>query len=242
MLIGVLWRLERKRTVKDYLDLLDEGTGLLLVGGQAVNLWAERYRDKDASIIKYLPFTSGDADFYRRAQKLKLPPNWKELPLPTKGRMRIVANVLEGPEGQKAEVIRSVNGLTRKEVEDGSIPITYADRPMWFLVPTALFQAKLENLKSIDQEGRQDLKHFNLLIPVTRCFFEDLLAQHTSSERPIKAIEWLSQHATNVKEATQLGHHDDTDWNTFFPIELMAEHPSEAVRNFKEYQLKPMNA
>jgi len=40
-------RLERDRTVKDYLDLLDEGTGLLLVGGQAVNLWAERYRENE---------------------------------------------------------------------------------------------------------------------------------------------------------------------------------------------------
>lgn len=231
--------MERNRTVKDYLDLLDEGTGLLLVGGQAVNLWAERYRDKDATIIKYLPFTSGDADFYRRKSKLKLPPNWKELPLPTKGRMRIVANVLEGPEGQKAEVIRSVNGLTQKEVEDGSIPITYVDRPMRFLVPPSLFQAKLENLKSIDQEGRQDLKHFNLLIPVTRCFFDDLLTQHTASERPIKAIEWLSQHAKNVQTAIKLGHHEDTDWNTFFPIERMNEHPSEAVRNFAKCQLKP---
>jgi len=42
--------LERDRTVKDYLDLLDEGTGLLLVGGQTVNLWAERYRSKDPAI------------------------------------------------------------------------------------------------------------------------------------------------------------------------------------------------
>ena len=151
MLIGALWRLERNRTVKDYLDLLDEGTGLLLVGGQAVNLWAERYRDKDASIINYLPFTSGDADFYRRAPRLKL------------------------------------------------------------------------------------------LIPVTRCFFDDLLTQHASSERSTQAIAWLSQHAKNVKEAIQLGHHEKANWNKFFPIEMMAEHPSEAVRNFRKYQLKLKN-
>ncbi|MFP4261275.1 MAG: hypothetical protein ACLFS1_09370 [Opitutales bacterium] len=57
---------------------LDEGTGLLLVGGQAVNLWAERYRSEDATIMEYLPFASGDADFYERSkQRLKLPPNWK---------------------------------------------------------------------------------------------------------------------------------------------------------------------
>lgn len=230
--------MERDRTVKDYLDLLEEGTGLLLIGGQAVNLWAERYKAQEPAILQFQPFTSRDADFYRRSPKLRLPPNWTQLPLPTKGRVKIVTLALQGPEGQIAEVIRNVNGLTQKEIEDGSIPIEYADKAMWFLGPSALFQAKLENLKSIDQEGRQDLKHLKLLIPVTRCFFNDLLTQHTSNERPTRAIDWMSQHAKNVKQAIQLGHHSDADWNTFFPIELMGEHPSEAVRNFTKYQLQ----
>ena len=109
--------------------------------------------------------------------------------------MCIVTHALQGPAGQTAEVIRSVNGLTQQELEDGSIAIEYGGSPMWFLVPSALFQAKSANLKSIDQEGRQDLKHLKLLIPVTRCFFIDLLTQHTSSERLTRAIEWMSQHA-----------------------------------------------
>ena len=230
--------MERDRTVKNYLDLLEAVTGLLLVGGQAVNLWAERYQAKEPVILKFQPFTSRDADFYRRAPKLKLPPSWTELPIPTKGRMRIITHALQGPEGQTAEVINSVNGLKDKEIEAGSILITYAHKPMWFLVPPALFQAKLENLKSLDQEGRQDLKHFKLLIPVTRCFFDDVLMSHTSSERPTRAITWMSQHAKNVQEAIKLGHYKGTDWNIFFPIELMTEHPSEAVRNFTKHMLK----
>lgn len=145
--------MERNRTVKDYLDLLDEGTGLLLVGGQAVNLWAELYKENEPAILELQPFTSRDADFYRRVKKLK--------------------------------------------------------------------------------------KHLKLLFPITRCFFNDVLTQHTSSERPTMAIEWMGQHANNVKEAIELGHHNDTDWNNFFPIERMKEHGSEAVRNFTKYQLKP---
>lgn len=74
-------RLIRERTVKDYLDLLDEGTGLLLVGGQAVNLWAEKYREKNPVILQFEPFTSRDADFYRRVPRLKLPPNWTKVPI-----------------------------------------------------------------------------------------------------------------------------------------------------------------
>jgi hypothetical protein len=231
--------LERNRTVKDYLDLLDEGTGLLLIGGQAVNLWAERYQSDEPAILEYQPFTSRDADFYRRAPKLRLPPNWTELPVPTKGRVRIVTHELQGPDGQIAEVIRTVNGLNDEELLHGSIPIEYGDKLMWFLVPPALFQAKLANIKSLNQEGRQDLKHFKLLIPVTKCFFDDVLKEHTTTDRPTKTIAWMGQHAKNVKEAIELGHQEDANWDTFFPIERMNEHPSDAVRNFARYQLKP---
>lgn len=56
-----------------------------------------------------------------------------------------------------------------------------------------------------------------------------------------RAIEWMSQHAKHAQEVIQLGYHDNADWNTFFPIELMAEYPSQSVRNFTKYQLKPKN-
>ena len=34
----------------------------LVVGGQAVNLWAERYQDREPELAKYQPFTSKDLD------------------------------------------------------------------------------------------------------------------------------------------------------------------------------------
>jgi activator of 2-hydroxyglutaryl-CoA dehydratase len=50
---GIPSPLEENRTVKDYIDLLDTGTGLILVGGQAVNLWAEKYQSLDARILAF---------------------------------------------------------------------------------------------------------------------------------------------------------------------------------------------
>lgn len=229
--------MERNRTVKDYLDLLNEGTGLLLVGGQAVNLWAERYQAEETKISSYQPFTSLDADFYRRTTEMHLPANWREIPNPTKGRVRIVSHVLEGPEGQTAEVLRSVNGLSEKELNDGAIPIEYAGSPMWFLVPPTLFQAKLANVRSLDQKDRQDVKHLKLLVPITNYFFAELLSHHQSPERPSKAIDWMSQHANNIREAVSQGYLSLTDWSEFFPVDEMLAHASEAVRNFAKYQL-----
>ena len=228
-------QLERKRTVKDYIDLLDADTGLILVGGQAVNLWAEKYQTQDANILAFQPFTSRDADFYRRFPKLHLPENWESIPNPSKGRMRIVSHVLKGPEGQTAEIIRSVNGLTEKEIENGAISITYAGNPMWFLTPVALFQAKLANVNSLPQEERQDLRHLQLLVPVTLCFFEEILDHYQKVERPTAILKWLSQHVENLRLAVTQGHIHSLGWSDCLPIDLMATHPSPSIVNFKKH-------
>jgi len=234
-LIGTPLPLEKKRTVKDYIELLDAETGLILVGGQAVNLWAEKYQTVDTNILEFQPFTSRDADFYRRLAKLHLPSSWESLPNLSKGRMRIVSHVLKGPEGQTAEIIRSVNGLTEKEIENGAISITYAGNPMWFLAPVALFQAKLANVNSLPQEERQDLRHLQLLVPVTFCFFEEILERYQKPERPTAILKWLSQHVENLRLAVNQGHIHSLDWCDCLPIDLMATHPSPSVVNFQKH-------
>ena len=40
-----------------------EGIPYVLVGGQAVNYWAERYLAKEPELQLHTPFTSGDIDF-----------------------------------------------------------------------------------------------------------------------------------------------------------------------------------
>jgi hypothetical protein len=39
------------------------GVPYVLVGGQAVNYWAERYLGEEPELRKLVPFTSGDIDF-----------------------------------------------------------------------------------------------------------------------------------------------------------------------------------
>lgn len=234
--------MERNRRVDDYFDLLKEETGLILVGGQAVNLWAERYQAKDTSISAFQPFTSIDADFYRRTAKIQLPPNWTAIPVPSKGGMRLVTHALRGPNGQPAEVLRSVKGLTEDELKNGAISIQYEDGGstwfLWFLPPPLLFQAKLANVNDLDQADRQDLKHLKLLVPINRCFFADLLEHIPSVGRPGKAIDWLQQHCHNVRNAVKQKHLSDRNWNAYLPLEAVNSHPNESLQNFVIHQLQ----
>lgn len=220
--------------VEDFLSLC--GSELILVGGQAVNLWGERYVEKEPSIRKFLPFTSRDADFYRRVRNFKLPSGWKRLAIPTKGRMRLVADVLSGPDEQTAEILRSVNGLSADEIEAHAIPIPYKGKPLYVLTPIALFQAKLANVCSLPQEARQDLKHLQLLVPVAKCFLQELLEAAQSPERPNQVIRWIGVHVENVKQAVGEGIlRSAQEWQDFLPVSEMRAHPSEAVVNLYKH-------
>lgn len=220
--------------VEDFISLC--GSELILVGGQAVNLWGERYVKQEPSIREFLPFTSRDADFYRRVRNFKLPSGWKRLAMPTKGRMRLVADVLSGPDEQTAEILRSVNGLSADEIEAHAIPIPYKGKPLYVLTPIALFQAKLANVCSLPQEARQDLKHLQLLVPVSKCFLQDLLRAAKSPERPAQVIRWIGQHVENVRQAVGKDLLPFTnEWQDFLPISEMSSHPSEAVVNLYKH-------
>jgi hypothetical protein len=43
-----------------------EELDLILVGGQAINIWASYYTDRVPALTEYLPFASADLDFYGR--------------------------------------------------------------------------------------------------------------------------------------------------------------------------------
>jgi len=228
--------MERPYTAEDYANLF--GEDLVLVGGQAVNFWAELFLPYEPALQRYLPFTSRDADFYGRGKQFRVPQGWKEVKQPTKGRMRLVSHALVGPVQQEAEIIRSINGLTTQEVELGSLPVNYAGRNILILNPVLLFKAKATNVRSLDQEARQDVKHLKILAIVVRRFLQSLLEESNTSERPKGTIALMNKHMENVLAAHILEPLQGLDWDSFFPLNVMSAHASLAVKNFYKHLLE----
>jgi len=60
---------QRHTSFADYLDLLrafdERDAEALIVGGQAVNFWAEVFEAEEPELKKYRPFTSADLDLHR---------------------------------------------------------------------------------------------------------------------------------------------------------------------------------
>src|SRR5580693_967589 len=102
-------------------EILNSPEHPLIVGGQAVNVWAEYFAPRNAQLAAQHPFVSKDADIFgdrALAQKLAAFSGW-EIKFFHEPRTIAVA-VLVKRRGQKGaltvEVLREVRGLSRKEL------------------------------------------------------------------------------------------------------------------------------
>lgn len=148
--------------------------------------------------------------------------------------MRLITNLLIGPNDQTAEITRSVHGLSQRELERGCLEIQYFGKAILVLNPVAMFKAKASNVESLDQQGRQDVKHLLMMTIVTRCFLLELLKVETGVGRPKAVLTFLNEHLANVRQFSRLSPLQNSDWDRFFPMAALASHPSEAVRHFHE--------
>lgn len=74
------------------------------------------------------------------------------------------------------EVLRWVNGVSAEDVFQDAVNFTIGTGQVVVKVPSpiVLLQAKLANLATISQEGRQDAKHVHILFRVIPCYLKDL--------------------------------------------------------------------
>lgn len=217
---------------EEFADLL--GEDLVLVGGQAVNFWGLYFAEEEPGILNFIPLTSGDADFYSLRKNFTVPPGWKASNPPRKGRMRLVSKLVTGPNQQRVEILRSVNGLTEDEVRLGSVPIQFDGRPIFILSPVALFRAKAANLKSLDQTNRQDEKHLRILQLVTRSFLREILRKHEETSRSPDVMKWLNFHFDTVTQTNLPTLLSSWRWNDLFPVDIIMSHHAESVQNFMQ--------
>jgi hypothetical protein len=151
----------------------DIPSGWVLIGGQAVALWATRYKLSNTT-------TSKDIDFWGSATKLKdlaiklntavlLPHKYDRTWL--SGAVKITAA------GQKTsiELLREVAGLDEKDVTQVAIefPVDEHGTKIPTLTPVSLVLTKLYALRHFNQTERNDLKHLEIAIKASREFLAE---------------------------------------------------------------------
>jgi len=197
----------------DYLELLrvfNEGKAeALIVGGQAVNFWAEVFVEEEPELQKYRPFTSADLDLHRpdlSARRLLRARAWEvEAERDPFGKAFTIVShtfLIQGKEGRVLAVddLKTLPGLRPEEVKKGALVIEFSGVRLRVLNPIACLKAKLHNVGSIDQRDRQDEKHTRILIPCVRAFLRRLVVEaHTTGNcRPaLNALQQLLLSTSN---------------------------------------------
>ena len=180
----------------EVLNLRDAtGQPYLLIGGQAVNYWAERYLAVEPQLELWQPFTSEDIDFkggaedvQRIARQLALAPGY-----PPKVQMTALAGTIPfqiGDLKSNIEIVRRLPGVSGS-VDALSIQAEWNGKMIRVLDPISLLACKLALVATVAQETRHDVPHLKILLPCVRAFLNEFLQQVERDEIPAK--HWLGR-------------------------------------------------
>ncbi len=195
----------------DFADALATSEPVLLVGGQAINLWALYYENRTKSLA---PFVSRDVDILGDRQTLTdlakiigTKPQFFPLKPPSNEVGVVIAHDSAG-HPLLVEVLRYVHGVTNEELHASAFTMAIGTNQVRVQVPEpiALLKAKIANVADIAQTGRQDGRHVVILAQLMPAFLADLVNATTQgriTERDlVNRLESLLTTVTAAKGKT----------------------------------------
>lgn len=221
------------------------GQPYLLIGGQAVNYWAERYLAAEPILKSLQPFTSEDIDFkgssadvQHIAEQLKSKPCF-----PPKVQMTALAGTIPFQIGglrSNIEIVRRIPGVSGS-VDALAVRAEWNAKVIRVLDPVSLLACKLELAASVPQGSRHDVLHLRILVSCVRAFLDEFLRQVEHGDIP--ARHWLGAAGrvlklTSSRKARRLAEEHLINWREALPLNAIARCQSEKIKRFEEGQLK----
>jgi hypothetical protein len=181
--------------LKEIFSLLQKAElDAIVVGGQAVNLWASKYSERVPELNEYLPFASEDLDFYggkieaiacNQVLKGQVTLNKDLDPSPNTG--VVVADFKE--QKLRIDFLGSVFGLNDTEITDTALKLEgkgeLAGVQLKVLHPILCLEGKLSSIKGLPQAGRQDIKHAKMSL----LCLKELLKDYTTTQSSRKGLK-----------------------------------------------------
>jgi hypothetical protein len=222
-----------------------DGIPYVLIGGQAVNYWAESYLAKEPELRKHAPFTSGDIDFRgdrddvrHIASQLKLPAVF-----PGKVSMTALAGAIPfqiGRQSSNIEVVRLIPGVSVATVDAMAVGAELGGRQIRVLDPISLLLCKVNLALTVSQTDRQDVEHLKILVYCVRGFLRDALQTVEDGNAPAKgflgAVNKLSRLAKSTR-GRKAAKKFELRWLEILPLTEIAQAKNEKIISFHKNQL-----
>ncbi len=171
-----------------FFDAASEVEGAFVVGGQALNIWAERYASRNKNLASYAPFTSKDLDYFgtldvaqqvadRVDGELKVPKLDHHTP--------VTAALIAELDGEEIiiQFIDHVLGASDKDIKKRvaiiSVPMLWdgekVDVAISILHPFHCFVSRITNVRQLKRSDDTAMRQLNASVHVLREFINDLL-------------------------------------------------------------------
>jgi hypothetical protein len=233
--------------------LLQSDPQPLLVGGQAVNLWAEVFLQNSPELERLQPFLSRDCDLFGNQDllvRLARDTHWKAAFSPGGQASPVVGYLVHtAADGRNllAEVLHSVKGLAPADLQK-EVLVELGNKRYKTLSPIALLKAKLANIIELPQEGpgqeRNDLKHVRILLLCVSAYLGQALQRvecGTSTERSFLNLLEETLRIARSDYATRVARSEGLNFAGCFPDSLGTSRLSK-VQNFVRNRLNSRGA
>ena len=222
-----------------------EGLPYVLIGGQAVNYWAERYFQTESELKALQPFTSEDIDFKGGKQDVKRIAEQLQLTevYPSKVAMTALAGCVPfqiGDLKSNIEIVRTVPGISGS-IDALAIEAELSGKIIRVLDPISLLACKMDLLATVSQEHRRDLEHIRILVPCVRAFLREFLLQVEQNELPVRG--WLGAanrvlKLTSSSRSRKIARRSNIDWSEILPIQEIDQTKHEKIIRFREHYVR----
>lgn len=231
--------------LREILNKLQEvNLDVVLVGGQAVNLWAYQYYNNSPELQKYIPFSSEDLDFYGGKMEAiicqetlggKVILNKDFDPSPNAG----IVLVNYKNKTLRIDFLASVYGLNDAEITEKALTFLGKDKlenvKLKVLHPILCLEGKLRCLRSLPQQNRQDLKHTKILIICVNQFLANLIID-SPARTGLKFMERILNNALR-EDALNAWYHYQIKIEDAIPFDTLEKLQDEKWKNFREIRL-----
>lgn len=208
----------------------------ILLGGQAVNLWARIYAPQMPALRRYEPFTSFDADIFGPPSlgvSIALQSGWSIMTNHDPRNPISAILTKSTPDGElRVDVLRSILGVSAAEIESSVDELEILPGKI-FRIPTPqlLLKAKITNLRQLDNKrndgsARNDLKHVSMLIPICelyiRHYVEDVREGRSSERDLINEMHALNK-VIRSSAAAEVAQKYSLDFEQALPLDINAD-------------------